>query len=156
MQSNLCQNYCSFILQWPFYPMELFPYLLFFRFLYLLQYNLLKAKKMGEKISKNFEIYQSLEHMSYVLNVIGVPLIIIGIILGITMGYIITLPDVVWFDAKIIGSVFVIIVYCLYLYLRISKGVTGKSLAMWNMAAFLIVLINFFLIGNFSTFHMWL
>ena len=125
-----------------------------FSLLYLLQYNLLKQKKWGKRLVRISDL-SKLEHMSYVLNVIGIPLIIIGIILGSRWAYLI-LPDVFWFDAKVIGSVFVIIVYCVYLYLRISKGVTGKSLAMWNMAAFLILLINFFLIGNFSTFHMWL
>jgi HemX protein len=125
-----------------------------FSLLYLLQYNLLKQKKWGKRLVRISDL-SKLEHMSYVLNVIGIPLIIIGIILGSRWAYL-TLPDVFWFDAKVIGSVFVIIVYCVYLYLRISKGVTGKSLAMWNMAAFLILLINFFLIGNFSTFHMWL
>src|SRR3954447_1644937 len=125
-----------------------------FSLLYLLQYNLLKQKKWGKRLVRIPDL-SKLEHMSYVLNVIGVPLIMIGIILGSRWAYI-TLPEVVWFDAKVIGSVCVILVYCLYLYLRISKGVTGKSLAMWNMAAFLILLINFFLIGNFSTFHLWL
>src|SRR6476620_11455662 len=125
-----------------------------FSLLYVIQYNLLKQKKWGKRLARISDL-SKLEHMSYVLNVIGIPLIIIGIILGSRWAYL-TLPDVFWFDAKVIGSVFVIIVYCVYLYLRISKGVTGKSLAMWNMAAFLILLINFFLIGNFSTFHMWL
>ena len=125
-----------------------------FSLLYLIQYNLLKQKKWGKRLARISDL-SKLEHMSYVLNVIGIPLIIIGIILGSRWAYL-TLPDVFWFDAKVIGSVFVIIVYCVYLYLRISKGITGKSLAMWNMAAFLIVLINFFLIGNFSTFHIWL
>lgn len=125
-----------------------------FSLLYLLQYNLLKQKKWGKRLVRISDL-SKLEHMSYVLNVIGIPLIIIGIILGSRWAYL-TIPHVFWFDAKVIGSVFVIIVYCVYLYLRISKGVTGKSLAMWNMAAFLIVLINFFLVGNFSTFHMWM
>lgn len=125
-----------------------------FSLLYLLQYNLLKQKKWGKRLVRISDL-SKLEHLSYVLNVIGIPLIIIGIILGSRWAYL-TLPNVFWFDAKVIGSVFVMIMYCVYLYLRISKGVTGKSLAMWNMAAFLIVLINFFLIGNFSTFHMWM
>ncbi len=125
-----------------------------FSLLYLIQYNLLKQKKWGKRLVRLSDL-SKLEHMSYVLNVIGVPLIMIGMILGSRWAFL-TLPDVYWFDAKVIATVFVIFVYCVYLYLRISKGVTGKSLALWNMAAFLILLINFFLIGNFSTFHTWL
>ncbi len=125
-----------------------------FSLLYVIQYNLLKQKKWGKRLVRISDL-SKLEHISYVLNVIGIPLIMIGIILGSRWAYL-TLPDVNWFDAKVIATIFVIMIYCMYLYLRISKGVTGKSLAMWNMAAFLILLINFFLIGNFSTFHMWL
>lgn len=123
-----------------------------FSLLYLLQYNLLKQKKWGKRLARISDL-SKLEHMSYVLIVIGVPLLMIGVILGSRWAYI-TLPDVVhWFDPKVIGSFFVLSVYCVYLYMRISKGVTGKSLAIWNMAAFLILLINFFLIGNLSSFH---
>ena len=125
-----------------------------FSLLYVIQYNLLKQKKWGKRLVRISDL-SKLEHMSYLLNVIGIPLIMIGIILGSRWAYL-TLPDVNWFDAKVIASILVIMIYCIYLYLRNSKGITGKSLAMWNMAAFLIILINFFLIGNFSTFHMWL
>ncbi len=113
-----------------------------FSLLYLIQYNLLKQKKWGKRFVRLSDL-SKLEHMSYVLNVIGVPLIMIGMILGSRWAFL-KLPDVYWFDAKVIATVFVIVVYCVYLYLRISKGLTGKSLALWNMAAFLILLINFF------------
>jgi HemX protein len=123
-------------------------------FLYLLQYNLLKQKKWGKRLWRITDL-SKLEQMSYVLAVIGVPMLLIGVILGTQWAYL-KLPNVSWFDPKIIGSVFVLSVYCVYLYLRIRRGVTGKTLALWNIAAFLILLINFFLIGNISSFHIWL
>lgn len=125
-----------------------------FSLLYLLQYNLLKGKKWGKRLWRISDL-SKLEQMSYVLNVIGAPMLIIGIILGSQWAYI-KLPNVSWADPKIIGSVFVLAVYCIYLYLRIRRGLAGKSLALWNIAAFLILLINFFLIGSFSSFHIWL
>src|SRR3954447_4696763 len=125
-----------------------------FSLLYLLQYNLLKRKKWGKRLWRITDL-SKLEQMSYILAVIGVPMLLIGLILGTQWAYL-KLPNVSWFDPKIIGSVVVLAVYCVYLYLRIRRGVAGKTLALWNIAAFLILLINFFLIGNISSFHIWL
>lgn len=125
-----------------------------FSLLYLLQYNLLKQKKWGKRLWRITDLTK-LEHMSYVLAVIGVPMLLIGVILGTQWAYL-KLPNISWFDPKVIGSVCVLAVYCVYLYLRIRKGIAGKTLALWNIAAFLILLINFFLIGNISSFHIWL
>jgi HemX protein len=125
-----------------------------FSLLYLLQYNLLKRKKWIKRLWRITDL-SKLEHMSYILSVIGVPMLLIGVILGTQWAYL-KLPNISWLDPKIIGSVVVLAVYCVYLYLRIRRGVAGKTLALWNIAAFLILLINFFLIGNISSFHIWL
>ncbi len=124
-----------------------------FSFLYLIQYNLLKKKKWGARLLRITDL-SKLEHMSYVLNVIGVPMLILAVILGIQWAYL-KIPDMFWLDAKVIGSFGVLIAYSIYLYLRVSKELYGRSLALWNIASFLIVLINFFLIGNLSSFHFW-
>lgn len=124
-----------------------------FSFLYLIQYNLLKKKKWGARLLRITDL-SKLEHMSYVLNVIGVPMLMLAVILGIQWAYL-KIPEMFWLDAKVIGSFGVLIAYSIYLYLRISKELYGRSLALWNIASFLIVLINFFLIGNLSSFHFW-
>ena len=125
-----------------------------FSLLYLLQYHLLKKKKWGERLWRIPDLFK-LEHMSYVLNIIGVPILMIGVILGAQWAYI-KFPVFPLFDPKVIGSITVIIVYAIFIYLRIRRGMTGKNLALWNIAAFLILLINFFLIGSLSSFHLWL
>nr|WP_295971473.1 cytochrome c biogenesis protein CcsA [uncultured Bacillus sp.] len=125
-----------------------------FSLLYLLQYNLLKRKKWGKRLVRIPDLSR-LEQLSYIMNVTGVPMFLIGIILG-TQWAILKIPDIVWYDPKILGSIFILAVYCCILYMRIRKGIAGKSLALWNLAAFLIVLINFFLIGSISSFHIWL
>jgi HemX protein len=124
-----------------------------FSFLYLIQYNLLKKKKWGARLIRITDL-SKLEHMSYVLNVIGVPMLMLAVILGIQWAYL-KIPEMFWLDAKVIGSFVVLIAYSIYLYLRVSKDLYGRSLALWNIASFLIVLINFFLIGNLSSFHFW-
>ena len=57
--------------------------------------------------------------------------------------------------AKIIGSFIVLIAYSLYLYLKNRKQIYGRTLAYINIGSFLIVLINFFLFGSLSSFHIW-
>ncbi|WP_336989560.1 cytochrome c biogenesis protein [Bacillus infantis] len=124
-----------------------------FSLLYLIQYDLLKRKKWGSRLLRIADL-SKLEHMSYVLNVIGVPMLIISLILGTQWAYI-KVPDMHWYDAKVIGSFIVLGVYSVYLYVRVARGFLGKSLALWNLASFLIVLINFFLFGRLSSFHFW-
>ncbi|MBB6445843.1 cytochrome C assembly family protein [Bacillus benzoevorans] len=125
-----------------------------FSLLYLLQYNLLKRKKWGKRLWRIPDLMK-LEQTSYIMNVTGTPMLLIGVILG-TQWAILKIPDISWLDPKILGSIFTLVIYCVILYMRIRKGITGKTLALWNVAAFLIVLINFFLIGSFSSFHIWL
>lgn len=92
--------------------------------------------------------------MSYLFASIGVPMLVISLILGIQWAYM-KLPNMVWLDSKVLGSLLVLILYSIYLYLKVGRGMSGKSLATWNVAAFLVVLINFFLFGRLSSFHFW-
>ncbi|UAC47434.1 cytochrome c biogenesis protein CcsA [Bacillus aquiflavi] len=124
-----------------------------FSLLYLIQYDLLKQKKWGDRLLRIADLTK-LENMSYVLNVIGVPMLILALILGIQWAFI-KLPNMNWFDTKIIGSFVVLSVYSFNLYLRVRKDIHGKTIALLNVGSFLIVLINFFLFGRLSSFHFW-
>lgn len=124
-----------------------------FSVVYLIQYDLLKRKKWGKRLRRLSDL-SKLESMSYVLNVIGVPMLGLSLILGVQWAFI-RLPDMIWLDPKVIGSFVVLIVYSFFLYMRVRRQKTGKSLALWNIASFLIVLINFFLFGSLSSFHFW-
>ncbi|MFJ7509761.1 cytochrome c biogenesis protein [Peribacillus simplex] len=124
-----------------------------FSLLYLIQYDLLKRKKWGKRLLRLGDLTK-LEHMSYVLAVIGVPLLVVSLILGIQWAYI-KVPGVSWLDMKIIGSFILLIGYSVFLYLKIRKQMYGRTLAFLNIGSFMIVLINFFLFGSLSTFHFW-
>ncbi|MCQ6278285.1 inner membrane protein YpjD [Bacillus sp. EB600] len=124
-----------------------------FSLLYLIQYDLLKRKKWGTRLVRLADL-NKLEHLSYVLAVIGVPMLMLGLILGVQW-VLIKVPWVHWYDSKVLGSFIVLTGYSIYLYLKIGKGMSGKSLALWNVGSFLIVLINFFLFGQLSSFHLW-
>ncbi|MBS4208932.1 cytochrome c biogenesis protein [Bacillus sp. FJAT-50079] len=124
-----------------------------FSILYLLQYKLLKEKKWKKKLWRLSDLAK-LEKMSYVLNIIGLPMLLLSLILGLQWA-IIKLSILPWYDPKIISSFLLFIVYSLILYLHRKKELFGRRLATWNTAAFLIILINFFLVSRLSSFHGW-
>ncbi|MBV7506011.1 cytochrome c biogenesis protein [Bacillus sp. sid0103] len=124
-----------------------------FSSLYLLQYDLLKRKKWGTRLIRLADL-DKLEKSSYILAVIGVPMLLLSLILGLQWAFL-KVPGMPWYDMKIIGSFLLLTVYSILLYLHIMKNVSGRQLAIWNTAAFLIVLINFFLFGRLSSFHLW-
>lgn len=122
-----------------------------FSVLYCIQYDLLKKKIWGKRLQRIPDLPR-LEYIAYMFNVFSVPLYLIALILGVQWASI-QKPNLFWYDPKIIGSFFVLIIYSIYLYLRVTNKLKGKNIAWFNIACFLIVLINFFLIGNFSSFH---
>jgi HemX protein len=124
-----------------------------FSSLYLLQYDLLKRKKWGSRLIRLADL-DKLEKSSYILAVIGVPMLLLSLILGLQWAFL-KVPGMPWYDMKIIGSFLLLIAYSILLYLHIMKNLSGRKLAIWNTAAFLIVLINFFLFGRLSSFHLW-
>jgi HemX protein len=124
-----------------------------FSTLYLLQYDLLKRKKWGTRLIRLADL-DKLEKSSYILAVIGVPMLLLSLILGLQWAFL-KVPGTPWYDMKIVGSFLLLTAYSILLYLRIVKNLSGRKLAIWNSAAFLIVLINFFLFGQLSSFHLW-
>jgi HemX protein len=124
-----------------------------FSTLYLLQYDLLKRKKWGTRLLRLADL-DKLEKSSYILAVIGVPMLLLSLILGMQWAFL-KVPGMPWYDMKVIGSFLLLTVYSTLLYLRSVKNLSGRKLAIWNSAAFLIVLINFFLFGQLSSFHLW-
>jgi HemX protein len=124
-----------------------------FSVLYLLQYDLLKRKKWGTRLVRLADL-DKLEKSSYILAIIGVPMLLLSLILGLQWAFL-KLPGMPWYDIKIVGSFILLTAYSIYLYLRTVKNLSGKKLAIWNAGSFLIVLINFFLFGQLSSFHLW-
>lgn len=119
--------------------------------LFLIQYDLLKRKKWGRRLIRIGDLAK-LEHLSVLHVMIGIPLLLLSLILGIQWAYIMNV-GLTWYDSKIIGSFILLISYAIYLYLKVKKQIYGKTLAYWNIAAFLFVLINFFFFGSLSAFH---
>lgn len=122
-----------------------------FSLLYLFQYRLLKKKKWGKWLLR-IEDLSKLDHMAYVLNIIGVPMLLLSLILGIIWAYI-SYDTLYWTDAKVLGSFIMLFLYGFYIYIRLVRNMQGKIVARWNVASFLVLMINYFLLGSLSTFH---
>ncbi|MFC7321053.1 cytochrome c biogenesis protein [Halobacillus campisalis] len=122
-----------------------------FSLMYLLQYRLLKQKQWNAKLFRLGDLTK-LDHFSYIAVILGMPLLLIALILGITWGYV-SEDTFYWYDSKTLGSILVLIVYGVYLFLRVVKGYQGRAISLFNSAAFLFLLINFFLFGSLSNFH---
>ncbi|MGM7702209.1 cytochrome C assembly family protein [Pseudalkalibacillus sp. Hm43] len=122
--------------------------------MYLTQYNMLKEKKVGKRLWR-FESLGRLESLSYLLNVVGVPILFLSLILGLIYGYKMNLAPTIFYDAKVISSFIVLIVYGFYLYLKVVQGTYGRQLAYWNVAGLLVILINYFLAATLTEFHLW-
>lgn len=124
-----------------------------FSVMYWIQYGMLKDKKWGKRLQR-FGNLSQLEKMSFIFNMHGVPLLLLSLILG-TIWAKSEIEAFHYFDAKVIISFIVLSIYSLYLYLKVAGRQQGKALALFNNAAFLVVLINFFLSGSLSDFHLW-
>ncbi|GGE42552.1 cytochrome c assembly protein [Pullulanibacillus camelliae] len=121
--------------------------------MYLVEYRLLKQKKWDQRLI-HFGSLARLEQGAFYCNLLGVPLLLISLLLGIIRATDV-FSNVNWLDSKIITSFLVLLAYCLYLYQRLGKNVYGKPLVFWNIVAFLLVLINVFLSEVFTGFHLW-
>ncbi|PGC87791.1 cytochrome c biogenesis protein [Bacillus toyonensis] len=124
-----------------------------FSIMYLLQYRLLKKKKWNARLRRLGNL-PKLESTSYGLNLFSVPFFLLAILLGCIWGYT-KLDNFHWYDTKVIGSFVVLFVYCTGLYLRAADVLQGKKIVLWNVGAFLVMLVNIFLLSSLSNFHFW-
>ncbi|MDC3412489.1 cytochrome c biogenesis protein [Aquibacillus sp. 3ASR75-11] len=119
--------------------------------MYLVQYKLLKEKK-GYKWLVRLGDLEKLDYYSFVVILLGVPMLLLSVILGVVWGYT-SDAEFYWYDFKTIGSFVVLVVYFIYLFLRVIKRYQGRSISLFNTAAFLFLLVNFFLFESLSKFH---
>jgi HemX protein len=121
--------------------------------MYIIQYRLLKKKKWNKHLRRLGEL-SKLERVTYYLNVIGVPMLLVSLIIG-TVWATIKLESFHWYDPKIIGSMIVVISYLVLLYMKKSNRLNGRIFCQWNVTCYLVLLLNFFVSGSMSSFHFW-
>ncbi|WP_064200733.1 cytochrome C assembly family protein [Brevibacillus brevis] len=123
-----------------------------FSAMYLLQHKMLKGRRWSPLLRRLPSLDQ-LEGYAYRMNMLGVPMLLLSIVLGIIWGKMV-LPEKFLLDSKVVLSVLVVAIYSLWLYQRYRDKMQMRRLAQWNVVAFLLLLINF-LGFTTSTFHDW-
>lgn len=124
-----------------------------FALMYFIQYEIIKNKLSLKRLGR-FGSLTELDRLSAFFTMIGVPLLLVSLIWGLIWSHL-ALEHIVYFDAKVVTSIIVLIAYCGYLYVKFMRREQGKKLALINIAAFLLLLINIFLSRSFSKFHWW-
>ncbi|MNI43070.1 Cytochrome C assembly protein [compost metagenome] len=122
--------------------------------MYLFLHRKLKEKQWSTTMQR-LPSLEKIEHYTYFAVIIGAPSLLLALTLGVVW---ISLEGSsnLFFDPKVINSVFVLAAYGFYLFQYHSLRISGNQLAAWNLAAFLIVVINFIVSNLVSGFHGWM
>ncbi|MBD0381665.1 cytochrome C assembly family protein [Paenibacillus sedimenti] len=122
--------------------------------MYLFLHRMLKEKKFSQTVMR-LPSLEKIEKYTYLAVIIGAPLLLLALSLGIV--WVVLEGDRnLLYDPKVVNSFFVLVAYAFYLFQHFSMRISGKRLAAWNLAAFLIVVINFVVSNNVSGFHDWI
>lgn len=125
-----------------------------FSVLYLILYHLLKKKKYTKLWSRLPSLSQMATWMNYSI-IIGLPIMVFSLLLGLESAFMKVEGAISFFDAKIIGSFIVLVIYVAIIMLKQRGIITGLSFAWTQVYAYFVVLINFFLGSKLSQFHLW-
>lgn len=124
-----------------------------FSVLYVILYRVLKKKKYTTLWSRLPSLTQTSNWMNYSI-IVGIPIMVISLLLGLESAFM-KVETVSIYDAKIIGSFFVLVIYLVILILKRRAKLSGLNFAWAQIYAYLFVLINFFLASKLSHFHLW-
>ncbi|QQD85312.1 cytochrome c biogenesis protein CcsA [Jeotgalicoccus sp. ATCC 8456] len=120
--------------------------------IYLIQERNLKTKKFNRTFFSLFSI-ETAKKVMVRFSLIGVILLTISIIIGIVWGLQILGP-LVFSDLKVIGTFVVIVIYGIILaQMRLNHD--ASKFAVYSTAAFVLVMLNYLVISEFSDFHLW-
>ena len=89
--------------------------------------------------------------MAYVLNIIGVPMLLLSLILGIIWSYV-SLETLYWADPKVLGSIVLLFIRILFIYQDCQRA-AGKDRGHVECRVFSCSFNQFLLLGSFSQFH---
>lgn len=125
-----------------------------FSLLFLVHDFLLK-KKVWNRLTQSLPSLESLERNAYFANLLGIPMLFIGLIIGSVWASF-SMKWIFFFDLKVIISFIVLFMYGWSVLKRHKRAWMNKQLAIWNLLSFIMVVINFSLANIFGSFHRWL
>lgn len=122
--------------------------------MYLFLHGQLKGK-IWSKTMRRLPSLEKIDKYSTTAVVIGVPLLLLSLSLGIVWIFIEGRLQLL-LDAKVLNTLLVLLVYLYSLLLKMSVKVSSVRLAQWNLFAILMVILNYFFTSRFSHFHQWI
>jgi len=126
-----------------------------FSALYLLADTALRLKRFASGPFRRLPPLQQLDVYAFRSALVGGPLLLIAMILG-AVWYVMLKGQLLVLDPKPIFSIILCAWYVAYLYFRARGRISGRRAAWFNISAYVGVLINFLIIGEFmSQFHKW-
>jgi HemX protein len=122
--------------------------------MYLFLHRQLKEKHWTSTM-KRLPSLEKIDRFTYGAVIAGAPLLILSLALGLVW---VTLQgdSRLFYDPKVINSLFILAAYAFYLMQKLSLRATGKRLAYWNLGAFAFVVLNFIVSNLISNFHAWI
>jgi HemX protein len=122
--------------------------------LYLFLHRQLKEKHWTASMQR-LPSLEKLDGYAYRAVIIGAPMLLLALSLGIV--WLILSGDAIYLaDMKVLNSVVILGVYTWYIVLHLTSRAPGHKLAVWNLTAFAVVLVNFILSNSLSEFHQWI
>lgn len=132
-----------------------FTFSFVFSLMYVLGMYLLKGKvwRPWRPLWVRLPSLEQNERYAFWCNLLGFPLLLIAALLGLLWAYLADLHH--WADPKIVLTLLALSGYGILSYLYLKKGMRGGRLALVNLLAFILILINLSAPALFSSFHQW-
>lgn len=121
--------------------------------MYLFLHRKLKDKQWSVQM-KRLPSLEKMSRYAMVAVAAGTPLLLTGMTLGFVWISLQGEPSM-FFDPKVINSWFVLLAYLFYIFQRGLLKMPGNRLALWNLAAFVIMVLNIAFSNVYSSFHQW-
>lgn len=122
--------------------------------LYLFLHRRLKEKQWTASM-KRLPSLEKLDGYAYRTAIIGAPMLLLALMLGIV--WLLLLGEPVYLlDWKVLHSLISLGAYAFYIVQHLTSRLPGHKLAVWNLAAFAVAMMNFVWTNSFSAFHQWI
>jgi HemX protein len=120
--------------------------------MYLFMHHRLKEKKWTQQLRRMPSLPNISSYM-FAAVMTGIPLLFCSLSLGLIWVLVVQKYDLL-FDPKVLNSFLVLAVYGWYV-LQKMLHTPGNKLAVWNLAAFAVTVLNFIVSNRLSNFHQW-
>ncbi|HZG87074.1 cytochrome c biogenesis protein CcsA [Paenibacillus sp.] len=122
---------------------------------YLFLQHRLKQKRWTDAL-RRLPSLETLERHALNAALVGTPTLLLSLALGIVWLGLQGGMGALLHDAKVYGTAAVLLLYGWQFFQKYRRRAAGRKLAIWNVATFLLLLLNFGVTNDFSKLHPWM